>query len=132
MPEPTDILGKVLIAEDEKALSRALQLKFSQAGFIAEVADDGEEALTLLRNGHFDVLLLDIMMPHKNGFEVLETMKAEGIKTHTFVLSNLSQTEDKARAESLGAAGFFVKANVPISLILGQVKQFYTQASGKA
>ena len=62
-------------------------------------------------------------MPKKNGFEVLEAMRTDGISVTTFVLSNLSQPEDKIRAEELGAVGFFVKADVSINLIVEKVRQ---------
>ena len=114
---------RVLVAEDEKPLARALQLKFGQAGIVVEIAYDGEEALGRIRHESFDVLLLDIMMPKKNGFEVLEAMRAESIAVPTFVLSNLSQPEDKLRAEELGTLGFFVKADVSINLIVERVRQ---------
>ena len=123
MEEIPNELKRVLVAEDEKPLARALQLKFTQAGFVVEIAYDGEDAISQLRQGTFDVLLLDIMMPKKNGFEVLEAMRTDGISVTTFVLSNLSQPEDKIRAEELGAVGFFVKADVSINLIVEKVRQ---------
>lgn len=111
----------VLICEDERAISKAMQLKLQKSGFEVEQAFDGEEALAILEKKSFDLVLLDLLMPKADGFSVLEGLQKRGSKQKVIVTSNLSQEEDKKRAESLGAIGYLVKADTPISKIVEYV-----------
>lgn len=113
---------KILVADDEFALANALSLKLSNVGFETKIAKDGEEAINLIKTDGFDLVLLDLMMDKKDGFSVLEEMQKEKIKTPVIVTSNLGQQEDISRAESLGAVGYFVKSNTPLSDIVEKVK----------
>lgn len=115
-------IRNILIAEDEKPLASALELKLTHEGFIVTVVHNGQECLDKLKSADFDVLLLDLMMPVVDGFQVLEQLKNHEPKPKVFVLSNLSQTEDEKRAKELGATDFFVKSNTPLSVIVEQVR----------
>ena len=106
---------RILIAEDEKPVARALDLKLNKSGFDTKVVNDGEEAMAELTNNKYDLLLLDIMMPKKDGFSVLEDIKNQKIDIKVIVSSNLSQPEDSDKAKSLGAIGYFVKSDTPIN-----------------
>ena len=117
---------KILIAEDERPMAKALQLKLTKEGFEAVNAYDGDEALELLSKGEFDLMLLDIMMPNTDGFGVLEALKKKGVKLPIIVTSNLSQEEDIAKAKSLGASDFLVKSDVPINKIVERVNKLLT------
>lgn len=119
---PAKIL-KILIAEDEKAMARALQLKLNNSGFEATVANNGEEAWEILQKEKFSIVLLDIMMPKKDGFSVLEELRAKKDKTPVIILSNLSQEEDAKKAKALGAVGFFIKSNTPLVDIVNNIKK---------
>jgi len=114
---------KILIAEDERPMARALELKFNNSGFEAKTVYDGEEAVVELIKGKYDLLLLDIMMPKKDGFGVLEDIKNKKINVKVIVSSNLSQSEDLDKAKKMGAIGYFVKSDTPISQVVEQVKQ---------
>jgi len=112
-------IKKVLVAEDERALAQALNLKLSKAGHIVTVARDGEEALKFITEGNFDVAIIDLVMPKKDGFAVLEGIRGMKNKpTVVVVLSNLAQDEDRKRVLSLGAKDYFVKSNTPLSSIV--------------
>jgi DNA-binding response OmpR family regulator len=115
---------RLLLAEDERAIARALQLKLSISGFEVELASNGEDALSLLKEKKFDLLLLDIMMPKMDGFTVMEEMKKSKNKTPVIILSNLSQEDDAKRAKDLGAVDFFIKSNTPLSEIVGKINKF--------
>lgn len=120
-------LQRILVAEDEKPMARALEIKLSKAGFKVEVAYDGEDALQRIqKNGgkSFDLIILDLVMPKKDGFEVLTALKAAKIKTPVIVTSNLSQEEDAKRAKALGARDYFIKSNTPITEITAYVRKF--------
>jgi len=114
---------RILIGEDEKPMGRALNLKLSSVGYEVDNAYNGEEVLEKLEAGSFDLLLLDLIMPKLNGFAVLEKIKEKKIKVKIIVLSNLSQVEDAQKAKALGASGYFIKSDTPISGIVDEVKK---------
>ena len=114
---------RILIAEDEKPLSHALELKLQKEGFVTVVVSNGQEALDAVKKEQFDVLLLDLMMPIVDGFQVLQQIKSMVTTMPTiFVLSNLSQHEDEERVLSLGAKKFFIKSDTALSTIVDEVK----------
>ncbi len=118
---------KILIAEDDKPLVMALELKLSHAGFDVKVAMNGEEALSYIKKEDFDLVLLDLVMPKMDGFQVLETLAKEKKKHRIVVTSNLSQEEDAQKAKSLGAEDYFVKSNTEISNLVEYVKKLLSQ-----
>lgn len=118
----TDTAKKVLIVEDEKPLAHALQLKLEHEGYSVIVASNGRECLDLLQSQPFDVVLLDLIMPELDGFQVLEQMQKLEKRPAVFVLSNLSQHEDEERVLSLGARKFFIKSDTPLTTIINEIK----------
>ena len=112
----------ILIVEDEKPLAHALQLKLEHEGYTVTLATNGQEALDLLQTRTFFVMLLDLMMPVMDGFQVLERLKAIASKPVVFVLSNLSQQEDEQRVLALGARKFFIKSDTPLTEIVGAIQ----------
>ncbi|PIR49010.1 response regulator [Candidatus Peregrinibacteria bacterium CG10_big_fil_rev_8_21_14_0_10_55_24] len=113
---------KVLIAEDERPLAHALELKFAHEGFETHIAGDGQQALDLLKAEKFAAVLLDLIMPKLDGFAFLEELKKRKTKIPVIILSNLGQDEDIERAKKLGAEGYFVKSNTPIAEIVKAIK----------
>lgn len=114
---------KILVAEDEKPLSKALELKFENEGYDVFIAQNGEEAISLLSKEDFDVLILDLIMPKKDGFAVLEFLKSKNKNIRIIVLSNLAQEEDFKKAKDLGAKSYFVKSNTPIVELVNYIKE---------
>ncbi|MGF7228741.1 MAG: response regulator [Candidatus Saccharibacteria bacterium] len=114
---------RVLIVEDEKPLAHALQLKLEHEGFAVTAVSNGQECLDILTTERFDVLLLDLIMPILDGFQVLERLQALPTRPVTFVLSNLSQHEDEERVLQLGARKFFIKSDTPLTTIVEEVKK---------
>lgn len=114
---------KILIVEDEKPMTRALELKLAHAGFDTIAAYDGEQGLAAIKNNGIDLILLDLIMPKVDGFAVLAELKQKGSKTPVIVLSNLSQQDDERRAKELGALEFYIKSNTPIADIVARVEQ---------
>ncbi len=118
-----DAQKRVLIVEDERPLSHALDLKLRHEGFVTVVASNGEECLKALEEQEFDVVLLDLVMPVLDGFHVLEQLQTKPKKPVIFVLSNLSQAEDEDRVLKLGAKKYFIKSDTPLEVIVNEVKQ---------
>lgn len=117
-----DTNKKILVVEDEKALSKALQLKMSGEGFDVHLASNGKEALDLSKSEKFDLITLDLVMPIMDGFSFLEEFRKTNKETPVIILSNLSQVDDEKKAMELGANGFFVKSNMPISEVVKNIK----------
>lgn len=115
---------KILIVEDEAPMAKALVLKFEHNGFVVKSAPNGEDALVILKDETFDVIIMDLMMPEVDGFKVLEQINKLKIETPVFILSNLSQDEDKQKVIELGAEAFFIKSNVSIKEMVEQVEDF--------
>jgi len=119
----TNSTKKILIAEDEKPMAHALDLKLKHSGFETKVVFDGQEALEAIKAEKFDLILLDLMMPKKDGFAVLTEMKNQQNTTPVIVLSNLSQAEDEERAKKMGAKDYFIKTDIPLTEIIEQIKK---------
>lgn len=105
----------ILVVEDEKPMANALKMKLEGAGFSVHVANDGSEAVEYLQDTAYALVVLDLVMPTMDGFDVLEKMNELEQEPHVIVLSNLSQEEDKEKALNLGANDFFVKSNTSIA-----------------
>lgn len=122
MPEKTK--KRILIAEDDPFLGKIMQFNLAEQGFEIDRAMDGEQALKKISANHYAVVLLDLIMPVKDGFEVLDTLKKLKNKTPVLVFSNLAQEEDKKEAMSLGAKGYYVKANLAINELVKIINKF--------
>jgi len=116
--------SKILIAEDDRAIAKALNLKLTHEGFNITIASNGIEACDFLTKEKFDLLILDLMMPEVDGFEVLEKIKSKNIIIPVIIVSNLSQDEDVKRAKELGAVHFFVKSETPLLEVVDKIKQY--------
>ena len=111
----------ILIVEDEKSLSHALEIKLRGEGFNVLIANDGEEALKVVKSEQLDLILLDIIMPRMDGFTLLELLREASQQRKSapiIVLSNLGQQEEIDKAMALGATDYLVKANSPFPKIL--------------
>ncbi len=113
---------KILIAEDEKPLAKALALKFEKAGIDADIVNDGDALKEKLKEGGYALLLMDLMMPKHDGFAVIEQLKEEGNTMPVVVMSNLSQDTDRNRAAAAGAAHYFVKSDVGLGDIVTYIQ----------
>jgi len=122
---------KIVIVEDEEALLKALQEKFIRNGLEPHIARDGVEAIEVIKKTLPDIIALDLLIPKKNGFKVLEEIKANpNLKDiPVIVLSNLGQDEDIKQAFKLGAEDYLVKSQHPINEI---VEKFKTRLLNKS
>ncbi len=114
---------KILVAEDDKFLGNAYRIKLTKAGFEVQLATDGQEALTALQTFIPDLILLDLVMPVKDGFAALEEIKAnDKLKAiPVIVASNLGQKEDTDRAMKLGAKDFVVKSDLSLDVLIQKI-----------
>jgi DNA-binding response OmpR family regulator len=117
---------KALIVDDDEFLLEMYSLKFKDSGFDIDIAKSGSEALDKIRESkNYDVLLLDIVMPSPDGFEVLSTIKKEKLlpKCLIIALTNLGQKEDVEKGKMFGADDYIVKAHYTPSEVVAKVKQ---------
>ena len=125
----TDGKINVLIVEDDRFLLKILLMKFGTEGFAVRGAADGEDGLRQMTAEPPDLVVLDLILPKMNGFEVLAEMKthAQTKGIPVIVLSNLGQEEDIKRVLDLGALEFLVKSNLSIMEVVSKVKEVYAR-----
>jgi DNA-binding response OmpR family regulator len=114
---------KILVAEDDAFLSTLLKNRLAREGFDVLTVGHGDEVIPLIKKEKPDLLLLDIILPGKVGYDILEDLSKAGSKLPFMVISNLSQDEDIKRAKSYGALEYFVKAKIGIDDLVSRVKQ---------
>ena len=116
---------KVLIVEDDVMLNKIYQTKLGIVGYKVFAAYDGEEGIKKMEESLPNIVLLDLMLPKKNGFEVLEIVKQNIKLNHipVIILSNLGQGDDIERGKALGADDFLVKSNVKLETVLEKIEQ---------
>ena len=121
-------MKKILIIEDEEILLTLLQKKLIEEGYDVSIAVNGEQGLEVMRRIMPDIVLLDIVMPKKDGFEVMEEMhKDEALKNIPIVIiSNSGQEVELDRAKELGAKDWLVKTEFdPMEVVEKVKKQLY-------
>jgi len=116
---------KILIVEDDNFLQKALVYALQENNFDIFSAVDGEEAMVLAKKESLDLILLEIILPKKDGFEVLEDLKADTklAKIPVIFITNLGQREDVKKGLDLGAVGYIIKAHFKISDIINKINE---------
>ncbi|MCD6233006.1 response regulator [bacterium] len=116
---------KILIAEDEEILYSLLKQKLVQQGYEVSVVKNGKEALEQMRKEKPDLLLLDIIMPEKGGFEVMEEMQKDpSLKDIPIVIiSNSGQPVEIDKAKRLGAKDWVIKTEFDPQEVMEKVKK---------
>jgi DNA-binding response OmpR family regulator len=100
---------RILIAEDEKALNRILVKQFTKAGYSVDSCFDGESVFDYIANAAYDAIVLDVMMPKKDGFQVLSEMRQKGYDTPVIFLTAKTEIEDRVYGLDLGANDYLIK-----------------------
>ncbi len=120
---------KILIVEDDAFLQKILVTKFTKEGFDVVSTGDGAEAIPLMKSAAPAFVLLDLILPNMNGFEILAEMMTDDStkKLPVFILSNLGQEEDITRAKELGAIDFLIKTDLSINEVVTKVKEAYAK-----
>jgi DNA-binding response OmpR family regulator len=106
---PERIRVRVLLIEDHKPLLKALQRGLEEEGFAVDTAEDGETGEYKGRTANYDAVVLDLMLPKKDGLTVLREWRKAGVKTHVLVLTAKDTTEDKVKGLDVGADDYLTK-----------------------
>jgi len=122
----------ILLIEDNLDLVEIYKIKFANEGFRVLSATDGEEGILKVVQEKPDIVLLDILMPNMNGFEVLNAIKKNtSMDVKIIVLSNLSQQDQINKALELGAAYYMVKSNHNPNEIVAKIKELLAEVPDK-
>jgi DNA-binding response OmpR family regulator len=115
---------QILVAEDDTFLANAYRIKLTKEGYDVLIAQDGEEALEYLKNKNPSLILLDLIMPVKDGFSVLEDMKKNPVweKIPVIIASNLGQKEDIDRGLALGAKDYTIKIDLSLEQLIEKIR----------
>lgn len=120
---------KILLVEDDKILAKVLYEELTEAGFSVRQAFDGESVLAMAKEVKSDLILLDLILPKKHGFEVLEELKnspkTAGIPV--VILTMLGSDEDLKKGLQLGADDYIVKSQHAVAEIIEKVKDFISK-----
>jgi DNA-binding response OmpR family regulator len=120
---------KILVVEDDKYLRNAFRVMLTKAGFEIQLAADGDDAIAILATFHPDLILLDLIMPKRDGFSVLKEIKNNPLWKNIPVLiaSNLGQKEDIDEGIKLGAIDYIVKGNLSTEEILLKIQKLLSK-----
>jgi len=121
-------LRKILLVEDNLELRNLYEIFLSQHGFDVAIAADGDEGLTVAKEFHPDLVFLDVMMPKKNGFEVLKLLRHDPAygctKAKIVILTNLGDSNKVSADVRQDMDGYVIKAEIELSSLLEIIKSF--------
>lgn len=106
-------MNRILVVEDEPALTFSLKLDLETEGYHVETVADGESAVRRAREGDFDLILLDVMLPRKDGFEVARELRRAGVTTYIIILTARAQEAEKVLGLEIGADDYITKPFSP-------------------
>jgi len=113
-----------MICEDDKALIKVLADMTRKNGFEVVTVEDGSSAVSKFLEKKPDLLLLDIILPGKSGFDILEEIRVKhNSKTPVIIISNLDQDNDKALAKNLGISDYIVKSDISLRTLMSKINQ---------
>lgn len=122
-------MTKIVVADDDRMFRKAAETTLRRQGYAVTTASDGEEALQLIRAERPDIIVLDLIMPKLQGFDVLQVLKQDSVTAAipVIVLSSLTQEQDKQEALDLGAVAYFNKATFSLGELVKQVESTLTK-----
>lgn len=124
MPDRLECARKIIVIEDDKDINALIAYNLRKQGFFVEQVFDGESARERLKNGDFNIAILDIMLPGADGFDICKEIKKSDYSHKTFVImvTAKSSPQDKLYAHILGADGYFTKP-FSIGLLMNTVNE---------
>ncbi len=118
-------MRKILLIEDDPFLGEMYTDKFAQSGFKIDVATDGKEGMNKIKKSRPDLILLDVVLPKMDGFEILKELKKDSKleKIPVVLLTNLGQKNEIEKGMSLGAEEYIIKAHFTPTAVVVKVKE---------
>jgi DNA-binding response OmpR family regulator len=126
MPRKLPTNPFIIVAQDDRFYANVFRAKLTKEGFDVAVVENGEDALKAIRSRRPDLLLLDLILPVRDGFGVLKELRAdrELKDLKVIVATNLSQEEDRQRAMAMGVLDYIVETNVSINEMVEKIKKY--------
>jgi two-component system copper resistance phosphate regulon response regulator CusR len=121
---------RILVIEDERKTAAFLAKGLRETGFAVDLAQDGKIGLTLARATRFDLLIVDVMLPNKNGWEVVRELRRDGIRTPILFLTARDSVRDRVKGLELGADDYLIKP-FAFSELLARVRSVLRRAPGR-
>jgi two-component system copper resistance phosphate regulon response regulator CusR len=121
---------KILVVEDDVKTARFLQKGLSEAGFVVDVAGDGLGAIHLGREFKFDLIVLDVMLPRADGWQVVHELRRDGIETPVLMLTSKDSVADRVKGFELGADDYLVKP-FAFSELLARIRALLKRSPGR-
>jgi len=117
-------MKKILVAEDDTFLASAYKLKLVKEGFDVLIAKDGQELMKTIPVFSPDLIILDLIMPRKDGFSILQELKNDDKYKNIpiIIASNLGQKEDIEKAQALGVTDFIVKSDLSMEDLVARIR----------
>lgn len=117
---------EVLLVEGDRFLSKVIANKLIRLGFNVSLANDGEEALDKIMTNSYGLVLLDLELRKKNGFEVLDHLKKTKLlkKNKIVAFLNMEKTSEISRLKKIGIIDYIVKGDLSIDLVVDKIKKF--------
>src|SRR3972149_222958 len=100
---------RVLLIEDDQSTAKSIELMLKSDGYVVDMADMGEEGLEIGKLYEYDIIILDLMLPDMDGYEVLKRLRAARVKTPILILSGLNGLDDKIKGLGVGADDYLTK-----------------------
>jgi len=121
---------RLLIIEDDRDAAEYLAKAFREVGHVADVAADGEDGLAMAQAGPYDVLIVDRMLPKRDGLSIIATLRAEGNETPALILSALGQVDDRVKGLRAGGDDYLAKPYA-FSELLARVEVLSRRRTGR-
>lgn len=115
---------KILVIEDDPFLSKVVILRMEEEGVYADMAEDGEEGMRMLNKNKYALVLLDLLMPKKDGYSVIDEIREKKINIPVVIFSNLAKNDAKLNYTGVDIKEYFLKANHTMEEVVKMVK-FY-------
>ena len=128
-PPPVPMSQHVLVAEDDAFFRETIQLALEEHGVHVETSKHGGEAIAAMDKRQPDLLLLDLLMPHTDGFRVLAHVREMGYTFPVVILSNLSDDIDNEKCFSLGAKDYFIKSDMDEDELWPKIEKYLSPVS---
>lgn len=127
-------MPQILLVEDDPFIQDIYQTALEQADFEVKIAEEGDQALRSMEQEKPDLILLDIVLPGMNGWDVLNEIKSDSdLKdVKVFVLSNLNQKDEVDKGKNLGADRYLIKAHYTPSQVVEEIKQEFNYGSNSS
>jgi len=117
---------KILVVEDDEFLTKIYSMTLTQEGYEVTITKNGDEGLRALKKDKPDIVLLDLLLPKKDGFEFLKEMREDTKFKNipVLILTNLGQESDIEKAKDLGADDYVIKGNVEVEDVIKKINTY--------